>query len=172
MYCHPERQSSSANQPSQCSASLELFAQDLLRNQRFRLGLRRVNSSKLTNNFILSSDKPPTWSSWAEKAIAFEVEGSDPYLTYLRQKSEIINVNKYSTLLYSYSFFFKSFFTREREGINVSRKNLRFSLRDSQFPPFSLELPLPTSHWGDFGSDFLIRLKFSKLASLRQWKIS
>ena len=39
-YSHPERQSSSANQPSLCSASLELFARDLLRNQRIRLGLR------------------------------------------------------------------------------------------------------------------------------------
>ena len=37
---HPERQSSSANHPSFHSASLELFARDLLRNQRFRLGLR------------------------------------------------------------------------------------------------------------------------------------
>ena len=37
---HPERQSSSANQPSLRLASLELFARDLLRNQRFRLGLR------------------------------------------------------------------------------------------------------------------------------------
>ena len=37
---HPERQSSSANQPSFHSASLELFARDLHRNQRFRLGLR------------------------------------------------------------------------------------------------------------------------------------
>ncbi len=41
-YSHPERQSSSANQPSFHSASLELFARDLLRNQRFRLGLRTV----------------------------------------------------------------------------------------------------------------------------------
>ena len=65
-------------------------------------------------------------------------------------------------------FLLQIFFTREREA----PKNLRFCERDSQFPPFSLELPLPTSHWGGFGSDFLIRLKFSKLASLRQWKIS
>ncbi|EFM25289.1 hypothetical protein HMPREF9225_1178 [Peptoniphilus duerdenii ATCC BAA-1640] len=37
---HPERQSSSANQPSLCFASLELFARDLQRNQRFRIGIR------------------------------------------------------------------------------------------------------------------------------------
>ena len=42
-------QSSSANQPSFHSASLELFARDLLRNQRFRLGLRRVRPQ----NFLL-----------------------------------------------------------------------------------------------------------------------
>ena len=39
-YSHPERQSSSTNHPSQRSSSLELFARDLQRNQRFRLGLR------------------------------------------------------------------------------------------------------------------------------------
>ena len=37
---HPERQSSSTNQTSQSSSSLELFARDLQRNGRFRLGLR------------------------------------------------------------------------------------------------------------------------------------
>ena len=40
-------QSSSANQPSQCSASLELFARDLQRNQRFRLGLRPARKLKI-----------------------------------------------------------------------------------------------------------------------------
>ena len=39
-HSHPERQSSSANHPSLRSSSLELFARDLLRNRRFRLGLR------------------------------------------------------------------------------------------------------------------------------------
>ena len=52
MYCHPERQSSSTNQTSLSLSSLELFAQDLLRNQRFRLGLRgsaQANSFDLLN---------------------------------------------------------------------------------------------------------------------------
>ena len=60
--CHPERkrrslwsrQSSSANQPSQCSASLELFARDLQRNQRFRLGLRPVRTPR---SFVILSEK-------------------------------------------------------------------------------------------------------------------
>ena len=53
---HPERQSSSANQPSLCSASLELFARDLLRNQRIRLGLRMGLTSDgqvIANEIIL-----------------------------------------------------------------------------------------------------------------------
>lgn len=43
---HPERQSSSTNQTSLHLSSLELFVRDLRRNQRFRLGLRRISSQK------------------------------------------------------------------------------------------------------------------------------
>ena len=45
------------------------------------------------------------------------------------------------------------------------RQNLRFCERDSQFPPISLELPLPTSHYQ--GSDFHISAKIWELATLR-----
>ena len=51
----PERQLSSTNQPSFHSASLELFAQDLLRNQRFRLGLRTGITS---TGQVLPTDTP------------------------------------------------------------------------------------------------------------------
>ena len=56
-------QSSSANQTSLRSSSLELFTQDLLRNQRFRLGLRRVKSLNVTNNFISSSDSVSNYTN-------------------------------------------------------------------------------------------------------------
>ena len=53
---HPERQSSSTNQPSFHLSSLEIFAQDLQRNQRFRLRLRTgitSNGQVLTNEKLL-----------------------------------------------------------------------------------------------------------------------
>ena len=56
MYCHPERQSSSTNQTALRLSSLERFARGLLRNQRFRLGLRRVDSLDKAYEIIISSD--------------------------------------------------------------------------------------------------------------------
>ena len=55
---HSEGQSSSTNQTSFHSPSLELFARDLQRNQRFRLGLRtgltseeQILANKINNNY-------------------------------------------------------------------------------------------------------------------------
>ena len=51
----------------------------------------------------------PLPSHPGEKGVAFEVEGSDPYLTYLKQKNKI-NLNKYPTYTITLFYLLQLFF--------------------------------------------------------------